>query len=108
MVKLADLSGDWLRAKLDGVQAEMFQRAAKFRDENTRRASSYDELKSILAEQGGFVRCFFEPGAEAEAAIKGETKATVRCIPLDTLEQRGKCIYSGKQDAPEVIFAIAY
>ena len=54
------------------------------------------------------MRCFFEPGADAEAAIKGETKATVRCIPLDTLEQRGKCIYSGKQDAPEVIFAIAY
>ena len=108
VVKLADLSGDWLRAKLDGVQAEMFERAAKFRDENTRRASSYDELKSILADKGGFVRCFFEPGADAEAAIKGETKATVRCIPLDTLEQRGKCIYSGKQDAPEVIFAIAY
>jgi prolyl-tRNA synthetase len=107
-VKLDDLSGDWLRERLDAAQAELFARAKKVRDDNTHRAGSYDELKKLIAEKGGFVRCFFQPDKQAEAKIKEETKATVRCIPFDAQGKTGKCVYSGAEGAPEVIFAIAY
>jgi prolyl-tRNA synthetase len=106
-VKLADLSGDWLRKRLDAMQAALFERAVKHRDANTHRVSSYEDMKKQL-EKGGFVRCFFHHGREAEAKIKEETKATVRCIPFDAAGKTGKCVYSGKDGAPEVIFAVAY
>jgi prolyl-tRNA synthetase len=89
------------------MQAALFERAVKHRDASTHRAGSYDELKKKL-ETGGFVRCFFHHGREAEAKIKEETKATVRCIPFDAQGKTGKCVYSGKDGAPEVIFAVAY
>jgi prolyl-tRNA synthetase len=107
-VKLDDLSGDWLRERMDAAQAELFARAKKVRDDNTHHAGSYDELKKLIAEKGGFVRCFFNPSPEAEAKIKEETKATVRCIPFDAKGKTGKCVYSGAEGAPEVIFAVAY
>ena len=66
------------------------------------------ELKSILADKGGFVRAFFHPDREVEAKIKEETKATVRCLPFDAEGRSGKCIYSGKEGAPEALFAQAY
>jgi prolyl-tRNA synthetase len=106
-VKLADLSAAWLRGRLDAMQKALFERALKHRDANTHRAGSYDELKKLL-EKGGFVRCFFQPSRENEAKIKDETKATVRCMPFDAQGKTGKCIYSGKDGAPEVIFAVAY
>jgi prolyl-tRNA synthetase len=108
IVPLAQVSSDWMRAKLDAVQQEMFDRASKFRDENTRSASTYEELKKIVTEQGGFVRCYFRPDRAAEAKIKEETKATVRCIPLDQPAAGGKCIYSGEETTTQVIFAQAY
>ena len=107
-VKLEELSVDWLRAKLDAMQAAMLDKARAYRDTHTHRVSSYDELKAVLTNTGGFVRCFFKPGREAEAKIKEETKATVRCIPFDAQGSTGKCIYSGADNAPEVIFAVAY
>jgi prolyl-tRNA synthetase len=108
VVKLENMSADWLRGKLDEVQAAMLQRAIEYREQNSHRASSYDELKQVLEQKGGFVRCYFQPSREAEAKIKEETKATVRVIPLDAEGRTGKCIYSGKVGAPEVIFAAAY
>ena len=107
-VALGDVSPQWLRAKLEAVQAEMYQRALTFRDENTRRAGSYDELKQVLSEHGGFVRCYFKPDREAEAKIKEETKATVRCLPEDQPVGTGKCIFSGEETATEAVFALAY
>jgi prolyl-tRNA synthetase len=107
-VPLAEATGPWLRAKLDEVHEAMLEKARKFRDENTRTAASYDELKSIIAGPGGFVRCFFKPDREAERKIKEETKATVRCIPFDQSGKTGKCIYSGEETSTEVLFAQAY
>ncbi|MCA8915057.1 MAG: proline--tRNA ligase [Planctomycetes bacterium] len=108
IVKFENVSAAWLRGMCESVQAEMFERAKAYRDANTHRAESYDELKSILADKGGFVRCFFHPDREAEAKIKEETKATVRCLPFDAQGKTGKCIYSGKEGAPEALFAQAY
>jgi prolyl-tRNA synthetase len=102
------VSGQWLRSKLDAMHATLFDRARQFREQNTRRAGSYDEMKKLLVEQGGFVRCWFEPSRENEAKIKDETKATVRCIPLDQPGGGGTCIFSGKPTSTEVLFAVAY
>jgi prolyl-tRNA synthetase len=107
-VSLDAASGAWLRTKLEAAQRALFERALTMRTENTRRAESYDELKRILAEKGGFVRCYFEPDRENEAKIKEETKATVRCIPFDQPASSGRCILSGKETKTEVLFAIAY
>jgi prolyl-tRNA synthetase len=65
-------------------------------------------MKKILAEQGGFVRCHFEPDRASEQAIKEQTKATVRCIPLDSKAVPGKCIFTGRDTETEVLFAQAY
>ncbi|HEX4055467.1 MAG TPA: aminoacyl--tRNA ligase-related protein [Tepidisphaeraceae bacterium] len=107
-VPIGELSGAWLRQKLEQIQAAMFQKAREYRDQNTRDAGSYDEMKKILAEQGGFVRAYFKPDRASEAKIKEQTKATVRCIIREDPAQPGKCIYSGETTNSLVLFAQAY
>ena len=107
-VQLAAASSQWLRTKLEEVHAAMFEKARAMRDQLTTPASSYDEMKKILAEKGGFVRCFFKPDRAAEARIKQETKATVRCILLDQTKRTGKSVLNGEESDTEVLFAQAY
>ena len=70
--------------------------------------NSYDEFKRVLDEKGGFVLAHWDGTAETEEIIKEETKATIRCIPVDANEEDGECIYSGKPSSRRVIFARAY
>lgn len=107
-VGLAQVSAGWLQDKLEAIQQEMFQRAQTFREENTRPATSYEQMKEILAAHGGFVRCHFNPNRETEAKIKEETKATVRCVPFEQSGESGKDIITGQETATEVLFAQAY
>ena len=107
-IQLGTASPQWLRDKLAEAHQQMFQKALDFQKANTRRAESYDDLKKLIAGEAGFVRCFFKPGKAAEAKIKDETKATVRCIPFDQPGTKGKCIFSGEETDVEVIFAQAY
>jgi prolyl-tRNA synthetase len=107
-VPLASATREWLAGKLDEMHTMLFERARAFRDSKTRDAATYDELKKMIAEDGGFVRCYFEPGKEAEAKIKEETKATVRCIPLEQAQYEGECILSGKPTKTQVLFALSY
>jgi prolyl-tRNA synthetase len=107
-VRLDAISADWLRKELEAAQDQLCERARRNREENTRRASSYEELRRTLDESGGFVRCYFEPGDEAEEKIQEETRATVRCIPFDQPTTPGTCILSGKETNIEVLFAQAY
>ncbi|HEY0740403.1 MAG TPA: proline--tRNA ligase [Chryseosolibacter sp.] len=93
---------------LDDIQANIYNRALKFRDEHITQVDTYDEMKKVLDDKGGFVSAHWDGTVETEAAIKEETKATIRCIPLDAKEERGKCIYSGKPSARRVLFARAY
>ncbi len=102
-----DLAADSLSGLLDDIQSNMFQQAKIFRDNNTFAAKSYDEFKSILA-TGGFIRCGWDGNIDSEAAIKAETKATIRCIISDNPIQEKKCIYSGNPAKYEVIYAKAY
>jgi prolyl-tRNA synthetase len=107
-VQAAQATAAWLRGKLDDVQASMFEKARAFRGQNTRPATSYEQMKQILAEHGGFVRCWFEPDKAVEAKIKEETKATVRVVPFDQPGGTGNDIYNGKETATQVLFAQAY
>lgn len=93
---------------LDDIQANIYQKALKFRTEKTTKVDSYEEFKKVLDEKGGFVLSHWDGTPETEAAIKEETKATIRCIPLDAPAESGKCIYSGKPSDKRVLFARAY
>lgn len=93
---------------LDEIQKAMFEKALKFRDSLITPVDSFDDFKRVLDEKGGFVSAHWDGTIETEAAIKDETKATIRCIPLDAKAEAGKCIYSGKPSDKRVLFARAY
>jgi prolyl-tRNA synthetase len=93
---------------LSDIQQNIYDRAKKFRDEKTTEVNSFDEFKQILDGKAGFVSAHWDGTVETEQAIKDETKATIRCIPLNTKEESGKCVYSGKPSSRRVLFARAY
>lgn len=93
---------------LDDIQANIFNKAAQFRDENTTQVDSYAEFKRVLDEKAGFVSAHWDGTVETEKRIKEETKATIRCIPLDAADEEGQCILTGKPSARRVLFARAY
>lgn len=90
------------------IQENIYKRAFEFRADNTTEVETYDEFKKVLDTKAGFVMAHWDGTAETEEKIKEETKATIRCIPLDFKEAEGKCIYSGKPSKGKVVFARAY
>jgi prolyl-tRNA synthetase len=90
------------------IQANIYQKALNFRTENTREANSYEEFKKMLDETPGFISAHWDGTPETEERIKQETKATIRCIPLDNKLEDGVCILSGKPSTQRVLFARAY
>ena len=107
-VNLSDVNSDWLRVQLDAAHNALFDRARQFREANTHSADTYEQLRQIIADKGGFVRCFFTPDRAAEAKIKEQTKATVRLVPFDQPGAAGKDIYTGRESKTQVLFAQAY
>jgi prolyl-tRNA synthetase len=93
---------------LDDMQKSIFEKALKFREENTYKADTYDEFKDIIENKNGWVLAHWDGTAETEDQIKNETKATIRNIPLDSPEEDGKCILTGKPSKKRVLFAKAY
>jgi prolyl-tRNA synthetase len=93
---------------LTDIQNSIFNKALKFREEMTTKADSWEEFIEILKSRGGFISAHWDGTKETEQKIKEETKATIRCIPLDSVPEEGKCIYSGQPSAQRVLFAIAY
>ncbi len=93
---------------MDEMHDNIYQRALAFREEHTTYVDTYDEFKQVLADKGGFIYAHWDGTAETEQAIKEETKATIRLIPLDAPEEPGTCIYSGKPSKRRVVFAVAY
>lgn len=91
------------------IQQNIYNKALAFRDANVRKVDSWDEFKEEI-KKGGFLLCHWDGTTETEERIKEETKATIRCIPVDSYvcEEEGKCIYSGKPSHRRVIFSIAY
>lgn len=96
-----------VKGLLDEIQSNIYQRALKFREDNTFRVDTWGEFKDQI-ERGGFILAHWDGTAETEEKIKDETKATIRCIPIDAPEETGKCVYSGSPSNKRVIFARAY
>lgn len=90
------------------IQENLYQKALALQNNMTHSANSYDEFKSILETKGGFVYAHWDGTTETELKIKEETKATIRCIPLNNKKEEGKCIYSGKISTQRVLFAKSY
>ncbi len=107
VIPLAD-AGPLVAALLDEIQDGLYQRALSFREENTRKADTWESFKKILDEKGGFILAHWDGTAETEEKIKDETKATIRCIPLEKNKEAGRCVYSGKPSEGRVVFARAY
>ena len=103
-----DGSIDYIEKLLIEIQNNIFSKALNFRNENTMIADSWDEFKDLLINKGGFILAHWDGTSETENKIKEETKATIRCIPLDNSREPGKCVYSGKPSNQRVLFAIAY
>ena len=93
--------------ELEDIQRALFERALKLREEHTYKVDSYDEFKEKI-ENGGFFLCHWDGTTETEEKIKEDTKATIRCIPLDGEEEEGVCMVTGKPSKRRVIIARAY
>jgi prolyl-tRNA synthetase len=93
---------------LDEIQTNIYNKALKFRKENTFYIDSWDEFLKVLDNPGGFIMAHWDGTAETEEKIKEESKATIRCIPFDSPEESGKCVYSGKPSGRRVLFARSY
>ncbi|MBR5150975.1 MAG: proline--tRNA ligase, partial [Bacteroidaceae bacterium] len=98
---------EFVKALLDEMQLNIYHKALKMREENTRTVDTYEEFKQEI-EKGGFILAHWDGTPETEELIKAETKATIRCIPLLGDKTPGNCIVTGKPSAQRVLFARAY
>ena len=98
-----------IKGLLDDIQANIYNKALAFRDSRTVKVDTWDEFKERI-EEGGFLLCHWDGTTETEMKIQEETKATIRCIPIDSYvcEEPGKCVYSGRPSLRRVIFARSY
>ena len=94
-------------ALLRDIQTNLFAKAKAFRDANIRKVDTYDEFKKLI-EQPGFLLAHWDGTRETEDKIQAETKATIRCIPFDRVEEAGACMVTGKPSEGRVLFARSY
>ena len=108
--KIIPLEGlvDHIQIVLNEIQNNLFTKALNFREEHITEVDNFDEFKSVLSSKGGFLSAHWDGTPETEEAIKKQTKATIRCIPLTEIQSEGKCVYSGKPSLKRVLFAKAY
>src|SRR5690606_3444360 len=99
---------DTLQQRLEAIQQNIYQKALQYRESHITTVESYDEFKKVLEEKGGFIAAHWDGTPETEKRVKEETKATIRCIPLDNPLEAGTCIFSGKPSTQRVLFAKAY
>lgn len=106
-VSLDGLSA-YIKQLLEDIQQNIFNKAKQFRDERITPANSWDEFISLLDTKGGFISAHWDGTGETEEKIKELTKATIRCIPLNNVQEEGSCILTGKPSTQRVLFARAY
>jgi prolyl-tRNA synthetase len=106
-VSIDGLAG-YVKNLLDEIQQYIFQKALDFRNENIRKADTWEEFVQLLDEKGGFISAHWDGTAETEEKIKQLTKATIRCIPLQNEQEEGTCICSKQPSTQRVLFARAY
>jgi len=107
MVALPELTEAVART-LDTIQADLFQRALRFREAHTGLANSAAEFREVLRDRPGFLRAHWCGRATCEDSIKADTGATIRCIALDEPEEVGVCLVCGEPSQKRAVFARAY
>jgi prolyl-tRNA synthetase len=95
-------------ALLEEIQGDLLDAAGKRQEAATHTVDGYDDFKRILDAPGGFLRCHWCGSAECEERVKQETKATIRCIPMEAPEEKGRCLVCGNGSSRRVLFARAY
>jgi prolyl-tRNA synthetase len=98
---------EYVKNLLEEIQQNIFDKALRQRESMTYKVDTWDEFKEQI-EKGGFLLAHWDGTTETEEKIKEETKATIRCIPMDSVEEEGRCIYTGKPSKRRVIFARNY
>lgn len=93
---------------LSQIQADLFNNALSYRESHITEVNSFEEFKSVLEGKGGFISAHWDGTAATEEKIKELTKATIRCIPLDRVEEAGSCVFTGNPSVGRVLFAKAY
>ncbi|MGB5229295.1 MAG: proline--tRNA ligase [Eudoraea sp.] len=93
---------------LEDIQRNIFEKARNYREEHITEVDGYEEFKKVLDQKGGFISAHWDGTAATEDKIKEETKATIRCIPLDSTGEAGSCMVTGKPSLKRVLFAKAY
>jgi prolyl-tRNA synthetase len=98
----------YIEALLNEIQEAIFNKAVQYRNEHITEVNSWDEFCDKLDEKCGFISAHWDGTSETEEQIKAQTKATIRCIPLQNKQESGICIFSGKPSKERVLFARAY
>ena len=99
---------DYISDLLQTIQNDLFNKALNYRDEHITEVNSFEEFKEVLESKAGFIAAHWDGTAATEEKIKDLTKATIRCIPLNRIEEEGVCIFSGAKSTGRVLFAKAY
>jgi len=99
---------DYVENLLADIQQNLFQKALDYRTEHTTSVDNFEDFKTVLEGKGGFISAHWDGTEETETKIKELTKATIRCIPNDAIEEDGVCVFSGKPSKKRVLFAKAY
>ena len=97
-----------VEATLEDMQKSIFQKALDFRNSMITKVDTWEEFKDVLENKGGFILAHWDGTTETEIAIKDATKATIRCIPFDSPEEEGTCVFTGKPSRRRVLFAKNY
>ena len=97
-----------VEATLEDMQKTIFEKALSFRNSMITKVDTWEEFKDVLENKGGFILAHWDGTTETEIAIKDATKATIRCIPFDSPEEEGVCVFSGKPSTRRVLFAKNY
>ncbi|OXB02155.1 proline--tRNA ligase [Flavobacterium oncorhynchi] len=93
---------------LEQIQMDLFNKALEYRNTHVTEVNSFEEFKEVLEGKGGFISAHWDGTAATEEKIKDLTKATIRCIPLDAVEEAGACVFTGNPSSKRVLFAKAY
>ena len=101
------LVADEVKKLLISIQDNLFSKALSFRENNTYKTDSKEDFINLI-KKGGFVYAHWDGTSETEELIKRETKATIRCVPLQSIKEEGICLFSGKPSLQRVLFAKSY
>ena len=106
------VSQEGLVERIEGLMAEIqeniYKKALAYRESMITKVDTWEEFKRVLDEKGGFLLAHWDGTVETEVAIKEATKATIRCIPVDAVDEEGVCVFSGRPSHRRVLFARSY